>query len=129
MKANSVPRKSIPLRAFWLLPIMGLAAYFYMTSPDEGSYAPCLIRAWTGLECVGCGGQRAAHALLHGRLSEAASLNLFLMLALPVCLLAGMAHQVWPAQMGRAWRRGGGWIILAVFLLAVLFVLYRNYPG
>lgn len=38
----------------------------------------CPVKALTGLDCPGCGGQRAVHALLHFRVREAFAYNPFL---------------------------------------------------
>lgn len=41
----------------------------------------------TGLQCPGCGSQRAIHALLHGQLTEAWHYNAALFFAVPLCIL------------------------------------------
>ncbi|HEU4520522.1 MAG TPA: DUF2752 domain-containing protein [Thermoanaerobaculia bacterium] len=41
-------------------------------------YPPCAFHALTGLQCPGCGGTRALHALLHGDVGAAMRLNPFL---------------------------------------------------
>lgn len=52
--------------------------------PAESDYFPqCAMKRLTGWECPGCGIQRALHALLHGRVSEAFAYNPFAFLALP----------------------------------------------
>lgn len=62
-------------------------AYFFV-DPATSRLAPkCAVKTLTGYDCPSCGGQRALHAVLHGRLSEAFMLNPFLMLAVPYVLL------------------------------------------
>ena len=43
----------------------------------------CMFRALTGYFCVGCGLTRALHALVHGDLARAFSMNPLAMLLLP----------------------------------------------
>lgn len=52
----------------------------------------CPFKLITGLQCPGCGGQRALHALLKGNLREAISYNLFLVYAGPYVLALIIAH-------------------------------------
>jgi hypothetical protein len=47
-------------------------------------FPPCLFHELTGLDCPGCGGQRAAHQLLHGHLIAAIRLNAMFVLSLPL---------------------------------------------
>lgn len=42
-----------------------------------------MFRSLTGLDCPGCGFQRAAHAALHGRFAEAWHFNPFLFFIIP----------------------------------------------
>ena len=59
-----------------------------------GSHWPfhCPFKLLTGLQCPGCGSQRALHALLAGRVGEAVGYNLFLVFAVPYLLLLIMGH-------------------------------------
>jgi hypothetical protein len=83
-----------------------VAALIFFYDPAASSFYPsCPLRALTGLLCPFCGGLRAAHALLHGRVLEAAALNPFL-------FAAGLA---WPVVPPR-------WTAIA----AVLFMAARN---
>lgn len=43
----------------------------------------CLFKMLTGYDCPSCGGQRALHALLNGRVYDAFMLNPFLFLVAP----------------------------------------------
>ena len=46
----------------------------------------CPFKAWTGLDCPGCGATRAAHQLLNGHLGAALGLNAVFVLALPLVI-------------------------------------------
>jgi hypothetical protein len=57
------------------------AALLYAYDPAALGTPLCPLRALTGLLCPLCGGLRATHALLHGRVFEAVALNPFLFAA------------------------------------------------
>ena len=72
-------------------------ATLYVLDPARHVFMPkCIFRTLTGWNCPGCGLQRAAHALLHGRFGEALQYNYFLFAALPY-LLAVM-YMEWIAK-------------------------------
>jgi hypothetical protein len=82
-----------------------LALVYFFDPASTSFYPACPLRALTGWLCPLCGGLRAAHALLHGRVFDAVALNPFL-------FAAGLA---WPVVPPR-WTAVG----------AVLFTLARN---
>ena len=67
-----------------------LVLYFY--NPSTSSFYPlCLFHSVTGLHCAGCGGLRAAHALLHGNVGESFAYNPLLIIAAPSFLVVALA--------------------------------------
>lgn len=61
--------------------------FYFFEDPISSRFMPqCIFHRVTGLQCVGCGSQRMAHALLHGDIVGAWHANAFLLLSLP-CLL------------------------------------------
>lgn len=63
------------------------AVALYLIDPARHMLMPkCVCKLITGLDCPACGLQRAAHALLHGRVAEAFGHNLFLPVSLPYML-------------------------------------------
>lgn len=65
---------------------MGLATtYVAVADPNGGGVFPtCPLRELTGLDCPGCGGLRATHALAHGDLASAVDHNAVLAVLLPL---------------------------------------------
>lgn len=61
--------------------------YLALCDPATHPAPRCWFNALTGLQCPGCGSQRAIHALLHGRVAEAWHYNAALFFALPLCLV------------------------------------------
>lgn len=88
---------------------------------------PCAFHAITGLHCPGCGLTRALHALAHGDLARAWSMNPLAMVALP--LLAVMLVQWWmsrpllPGWLDRHVHDGRWWITALL-----VFGVVRNLP-
>lgn len=68
-----------------------LCIYYYVINPNKTSLAlPCLFKLLTGLNCTGCGGQRAFHFLLHGEFLQASRYNI-LIYFLPFLLYVAFA--------------------------------------
>lgn len=68
------------------LSLLGLLYFF--VDPGSSSLVPkCVVKTLTGYDCPSCGGQRALHALLHGRVGEAFMFNPFLVVGVPYFLL------------------------------------------
>ena len=63
------------------LAIAGTLLLYLYDPADAALYPSCPLRALTGLLCPLCGGLRATHALLHGRVFEAVALNPYLFAA------------------------------------------------
>lgn len=119
-------------RAAAILHAIGVAvlAYFWFRDPAHGGFPRCQWHAWTGLQCPGCGGQRALHALLRGDLWQALGHNAFAVLVAGPAL--ALIYAVWMGGLlgmdTSRWRfrAGLGWALLAA---AVLFTIARNWPG
>lgn len=76
------------------------AAYVGLVDPNEpGHYPLCPTKALTGLDCPGCGGLRATHALFTGDLVGALDHNAYVVLVvIPLAVVA------WVAWLVRCWR-------------------------
>ena len=78
--------KFFSLIAFTLLGV-GIY-YFYTNDPSSGEaiFVACISKTISGLDCPGCGAQRACHELLHGNFIKAAQLNLLIYFFTPLFL-------------------------------------------
>lgn len=113
----------------WLAVAGALLLLFHERPSGQFLYPRCTFHQVTGLLCPGCGGTRAAHALVNGRFTEALRCNAAAVLGVPVLLGA----VVW---RGRARRRRGlpadglpaSWVWVVAGALGVFGIL-RNLPG
>jgi hypothetical protein len=107
--------------------LVAAAVLLYVVDPQAVDWLPkCPFHQLTGWHCPGCGGTRAAHAMLHGDFAQALAFNPLLIVGGPVLI----AICVW-----RRMRDGAGWSlairpawIWGLFALLVLFTLLRNLP-
>ncbi len=109
-----------------------ILAYAWWTDPAHGAgYFPCTFHKLTGLYCPGCGGQRALHALLHGRIMEALRLNapaVLIFVPLGLTAYAAYARQCLGHPSRRPPQRTARWVALFL-ILALLYGVARNLPG
>lgn len=96
-----------------------LWAYWNDPAPAGAALGACPFLAATGFQCPLCGGQRALHALLHGRLGTAWAANPLLVLS-PLLLLF--------AVLRRHSNRGRNLAALGAPVAAVLLGVLRM-PG
>ena len=95
-------------QAWKLLPILAIAAlvaaivFVHQNEPvaNKKYFPQCGFKKVTGLDCPGCGGLRATHALTHGRLLAAFQFHPGYILSLPII---GFLIFLWL----REWRRQG----------------------
>jgi hypothetical protein len=106
----------------------GAVVYFFNPS-THGFYPICLFHQWTGLNCPGCGGTRAAYALLHGNVALALKDNALFVLLIPAVALRG----VWFAGKKSLGRPVGNFLsaksLWALLAVAVIFTVLRNLPA
>jgi len=82
----ALPARRLPIVAALAVATIAGAGLLYAFDPNAASspFPGCLFRAFTGLYCPGCGMTRMLHALLHGDVAGAASMNILALLGLPV---------------------------------------------
>lgn len=102
---------------------------FYFIDPETHSLFPkCPFLLATGLECPGCGSQRAIHQLLHLNFGNALRYNALMVLALPYTFL-GIYLQYLGGQLRHPQLEKlffGRWSALIVLILVVSYWIVRN---
>ena len=105
-----------------------LVVGYYLIDPVGVWWAPkCPFHLLTGLDCPGCGNQRAVHALLHGNLREAVAANPFFVAAIPylAALIFGEVGRSRLALFFRRWTQHRTVIYVYLGLICVWWVV-RN---
>lgn len=108
-----------------------LAVMYAFLDPAQFSIFPrCVFHQITGLNCPGCGGQRAIHHLLHGDFSGALHFNALLVVLLPLGFWT-LARWALKAFTGRTFPTPFvhvRWIWMLV-IVVIAFGVIRNLPG
>ncbi len=121
------PRRRSRWRWAWVPAVAAGAGYLYLVDPHQGGYPVCPTYALTGTYCPGCGGLRAAHALLHGDLALSLQRNPMVLVLL-----------IWAAVWVPLWLRRGrppitvdtsSWRFWSLLALVVVYWVARNLPG
>lgn len=122
--AARVPRPVIA-GCILLLGILG-AVLYYRFDPESGFFPQCLFKVTTGLDCPGCGSQRALHALLRGDIGEAWGYNALFVAELPVIAVLLVLWTL-PGRFPRAERLlYSRTFILAVLAAIIIWTIIRN---
>lgn len=103
-----------------------MAIIYYRYDPaTTAGFPPSFFHRMTHLYCPACGGQRAAHQLLHGHWLAALHDNALLCLAIPLLTWEWIAKKTrrLPAVLH---RRVAGWIIVWT---VIIFWVARNVPA
>lgn len=97
--------------------------------PASNPFPRCMFKSLTGLDCPGCGSQRAFHALLQGHPIDALRYNLLLALAVPAMLVAALGEWA-PQRFPRLARLvHSPRAVMALFYIIVLWWIVRNIAG
>lgn len=129
-RISTVPSLKLFAGAVLGVTALGAGAMLYFFNPStHGFYPVCEFHEWTGLNCPGCGGTRAAYQLLHGEILQALHDNALFVLLLPV--LAGRG--VWLAIRKIRNRPVAEFLtpklLWTFFAVAIVFTVIRNLPG
>lgn len=107
--------------------LVGLALLWRYPPQGQIFFPRCTFHQLTGLQCPGCGGLRATHALLHGNWIAAWQFNPLLVASLPVAAWTALALVIerrtglrLPSPL--AFRHL--WIVLLMVILG--FSIFRN---
>lgn len=118
-----------PTRILLVAGTLFVGVTLYSVNPAEHALIPkCPFKLLTGLDCPGCGFQRAMHALLHGDIAQAIGYNWFLLFALPYLLALLAERTLLKGNTQRRWKNAlesKPMIIFYVVAYGVWFVV-RN---
>jgi len=113
-----------------IVAIAGSLLYFLFDPSLSNLFPKCIFHSLTNLDCPGCGSQRAIHALLNGRVIQAADFNLLAVLALPLLVYSAIVaiansffHQEWKQKIFYSPT-----FVKAVLIAVVSFWVMRNIP-
>lgn len=103
-----------------------LLLLYALVDPATHLFPRCVIKSITGIDCPGCGSQRAAHALLHGDIVAAWSYNAFMVTAIPIVALMLLA-QAMPRRLQRLHRAlNSPAVIWTWFIVIIAWWIGRN---
>lgn len=106
---------------------MGAGFIYYSFNPNKYAIFPkCPFLVVTGLECPGCGSQRAVHSLLHLNIVDAFCYNALLVISLPIIailLYAELNRKKRPAFYIKIHNPKYIW---SYFTIVILWFLLRN---
>lgn len=108
--------------------LIGLLIYGNIDPVSSEWFPKCPFLMLTGLECPGCGSQRAIHQLLNGNLNAAFTYNPFAIIALPYMLL-GVLFEIKSInnRFPKIERLLFGYKTIYIILAAIiLFWIFRN---
>lgn len=113
--------------------VIAATGLVWAVDPNEpGHYPMCPTMALFGIDCPGCGGLRATHALAHGDVATAFDHNALFVVMVPVLIA------LWALWMRRAWtgitppltrRREvvARTAPIAVLIVVMVFAVVRNF--
>lgn len=122
-------RRLIVISLSIIFPIIIIGLYYFYNESASGWSIQCTFYQVTGLQCPGCGGQRALHYLLHGNFATALRYNALFVIFIPFFIylyiilikVYGLNQQIYIDNF--LFSGKFGWSVLIV---AVSFFILRN---
>ncbi|WP_410685822.1 DUF2752 domain-containing protein [Chryseobacterium sp. R2A-55] len=75
-------------RYFFIILILAFGAVYFIYNPATNLFFPaCPFKTVTGLDCPGCGSQRAFHELLHLNFRKAFGYNALMVVSIPYVMM------------------------------------------
>lgn len=109
---------------------IGAGAFLFFFNPStHGFYPVCLFHELTGLNCPGCGGTRAAYALLHGKIALALKDNALFVLSLAALAVWGARFYFWKRKNPNAVFNVSPKVLWTFLAVAIVFTVLRNLPA
>lgn len=119
-------RKRLMVMAGIVLVLTILCIYFYF-DPTDRFFPRCPFLSMTGLECPGCGSQRAIHAVLHGDFASVWQLNAALFVFVPLLILLFVAEVLGRRRVPRLYDAlNSRYMIWATATFIIVWWVVRN---
>jgi hypothetical protein len=100
---------------------LGILVFFTLDPTQVPIFPQCMFHRITGLDCPGCGAQRALHHLLHGEVIAALQFNAMFVLSLPLAMWFGprLVYRSFTRQPSGTpprwlWFYIGAWLVFSV---------------
>ena len=109
--------------------VITVAVVYMLFNPMQHHWPlRCPFKLLTGLQCPGCGGQRAAYALLHGHVMEAIHYNLFLVYAGPYALALVVENLLPEGAVRRKMKTAleNKWVVWFYIITFCVWMVVRN---
>ena len=102
--------------------------YFYQNDPaqSETVFILCVTKNISGIDCPGCGSQRAFHELLHGNFIKAAKLNLTIYFYTPLLLFLFLKIALKPFRIDLPDLLITTKRLMLILFFLLLFTVLRN---
>ena len=102
--------------------------YFYQHDPaqSETVFILCVTKNISGIDCPGCGSQRAFHELLHGNFIKAAKLNLTIYFYIPLLLFLFLKIALKPFRIDLPDLLITTKRLMLILFFLLLFTVLRN---
>ena len=102
--------------------------YFYQNDPvqSETVFILCVTKNISGVDCPGCGSQRAFHELLHGNFIKAAKLNLTIYFFTPLMLFLFLKTVLKPFRIDLPDLLITTKRLMLILFFLLLFTVLRN---
>ena len=138
LKSHRLKSRKILIIAAVLTAAAAIFLYAVL-DPAVGRFFPkCPFYMLTGLECPGCGSQRAVHSLLRGDIAAAVHYNVLVVAFIPYLLLYVVlvltARLPLPEKHAAAGRKiletlYHGKILWGILAIVIIFWITRNFTG
>ncbi|MCH5226985.1 MAG: DUF2752 domain-containing protein [Muribaculaceae bacterium] len=111
----------------WIAAGTALLLFYFFIDPLKMPWMPqCVFHKLTGLQCMGCGAQRMAHAVLHGNFREAMEANIFLFFSLPFLAFL-VAVELGRTRFPNLYRRVHSvWVMIIISAMLAAWLIVRN---
>lgn len=122
-----IPRTTI-LIGIAIAAVLGIFVY-YSFNPEDYPFPQCPFYLLTGLECPGCGSQRALYQLLHLNIVQAFRYNALFVISIPFLaflVLADVLKRRFPKLYVASRNTTMSWCVLATI---ILWTIVRNIFG